>query len=88
MAIKAAYSHKMEHKTGSILSGALANFTILEDNPVTCDPLKIRDVAAWGIVYEGRVLPITQAPDSEALKTRIDQGDEDLARIRAIKPAL
>jgi hypothetical protein len=40
--------------------GKLANFTILSDNPVTCDPLKIKDISVWGAVLEGRVLPGSQ----------------------------
>ena len=36
----------------------IANFTILADNPVTIDPKKIKDIAVWGTVQEGRVLPV------------------------------
>jgi hypothetical protein len=43
---------------GSIVSGKLANLTILEDNPVTCDPSKIKDIKVWGMVHEGRKLPV------------------------------
>jgi len=54
----AAYSLQMEKDVGSIVPGKLANFTILADNPVTIDPLKIKDIAVWGTVQEGRVLPV------------------------------
>lgn len=56
--INAAYSLKTEDQMGSISPGKLANFTVLEDNPVTCDPMKIRDIRVWGTVVEGRVQPV------------------------------
>ena len=56
--LNAAYSLQLENEVGSIESGKLANFTILSDNPVTCDASKIRDIEVWGTVQEGRVLPI------------------------------
>ncbi len=59
--LDAAYSLQMEKEVGSIVPGKLANFTILADNPVTIDPLKIRDIAVWGTVQEGRVLPVKRA---------------------------
>jgi hypothetical protein len=58
----AAYSLRLEKDVGSIVSGKLANFTILGDNPVTCDPMKIKDIAVWGTVQEGRVLPVRPSP--------------------------
>jgi predicted amidohydrolase YtcJ len=56
--LDAAYSLQMEKDVGSIEPGKLANFTILADNPVTIDPMKIKDIAVWGTVQEGRVLPV------------------------------
>jgi hypothetical protein len=56
--IEAAYSLQMEKEVGSIAPGKLANFTILADNPVTVDPMRIKDIAVWGTVHEGRVLPV------------------------------
>ncbi|MBL8581473.1 MAG: amidohydrolase family protein [Rhizobiaceae bacterium] len=56
--LDAAYSLQMEKDVGSIAPGKLANFTILSDNPVTVDPMKIKDILVWGTVQEGRVLPI------------------------------
>ncbi|HEX9073307.1 MAG TPA: amidohydrolase [Pseudolabrys sp.] len=59
--LDAAYSLQLEKDVGSIVSGKLANFTILTDNPVTIDPMKIKDIVVWGTVQEGRVLPVKQA---------------------------
>jgi predicted amidohydrolase YtcJ len=56
--LDAAYSLQMENEVGSIVRGKLANFTILGDNPLTCDPEKIKDIPIWGTVHEGRVLPV------------------------------
>jgi len=56
--INAAYSLKMENEIGSITPGKLANFTILGDNPITCEPLKIKDIPVIGTVSEGRVFTI------------------------------
>jgi hypothetical protein len=36
----------------------LANFTVLEDNPLTVPADKIKDIAVWGTVHEGRVMPV------------------------------
>lgn len=59
--LDAAYSLQMEKDVGSIVPGKLANFTILADNPVTIDPMKIKDIGVWGTVQEGRVLPVKRA---------------------------
>lgn len=56
--IEAAYSLQLEKEVGSIVPGKLANFTILADNPITIDPMKIKDILVWGTVHEGRVLPV------------------------------
>jgi predicted amidohydrolase YtcJ len=67
----AAYSLQLEKEIGSIVPGKLANFTILGDNPVTCDPMKIKDIAVWGTVQEGRVLPVHSAP-AAASRSAVD----------------
>jgi predicted amidohydrolase YtcJ len=56
--IEAAYSLKMEDQIGSIESGKLANFTILSDNPITCDSIKIKDIKVWGTVVGGKKQPV------------------------------
>lgn len=69
--LDAAFSLKMEHEIGSIEPGKLANFTVLDGNPVTCDPLAITDISVWGTVHEGRVLPVessTAATTSASLQ--------------------
>lgn len=57
----AAHSLRMENDMGSIVPGKLANFSILEDNPLTVDAAKIKDIAVWGTVFEGKVLPVARS---------------------------
>jgi predicted amidohydrolase YtcJ len=64
--LDAAYSLQMEKDVGSIVPGKLANFTILADNPLSVEPMKIRDIRVWGTVHEGRVLPIKQPAQARA----------------------
>lgn len=55
--IEAAYSLKLEDEIGTISPGKRANLTVLSENPLTADPLRIRDISVLGTVMEGRVLP-------------------------------
>ncbi|MEM9283478.1 MAG: amidohydrolase [Verrucomicrobiota bacterium] len=64
---EAAYSLRLEHEMGTIESGKLANFTILDGNPVTCDPIAIKDIAVWGTVHEGNLMPV---PEEVAMAAR------------------
>ncbi|MCP4403262.1 MAG: amidohydrolase family protein, partial [bacterium] len=57
--IDAAYSLRLEDEMGSIEAGKMANFTVLEDNPLTIAAKHIKDIKVWGTVHEGRVLPVT-----------------------------
>jgi predicted amidohydrolase YtcJ len=56
--IDAAYSWRMEQEMGSIAPGKLANFTVLDEDPLAVDPMKLKDIPIWGTVFEGRVYPI------------------------------
>lgn len=84
--LNAAYSLRLEHERGSIEPGKLANFTILKDNPLTVDPMRIKDIAVWGTVMEGRV---QQVGDQIFDETLLDTGqtDVDFAQ-RALNHAL
>ena len=80
MTIEAAYSIRLENEVGSIVPGKLANFTILADNPVTIDPMKIKDIKVWGTVQEGRVLPVA-GPAPSAASSGSDRGDAGRAAV-------
>jgi hypothetical protein len=55
--LEAAYSLKLEDEVGSIAPGKRANLTILDDNPLTVDAMRIKDIKVRGTVMEGRKLP-------------------------------
>jgi predicted amidohydrolase YtcJ len=52
--VDAAYHLGMETKIGSIEAGKFADFTVLEQDPYTVDPMKIKDIPIWGTVLAGR----------------------------------
>jgi predicted amidohydrolase YtcJ len=56
--LDAAYSLRLEKQVGSIEPEKLANFTVLGENPVTIDPLEIKDIKVWATIHEGRIFPI------------------------------
>ena len=56
--IEAAYSWRKENELGSVAPGKIANFTVLEEDPLAVEPAKLKDVPIWGTVFEGRLFPI------------------------------
>ena len=56
--IDAAYSIQMEKRVGSIEIGKDANLTVLMQSPYEVAPEKLKDVAVWGTMLEGRVQPV------------------------------
>jgi predicted amidohydrolase YtcJ len=56
--IDAAYSWRKEQEMGSIAPGKVANFAVLDEDPLTVDPIKLKDIPIWGTVFEGKVYPI------------------------------
>lgn len=80
--IEAAYSLGLESEIGSIEPGKRANFTVLSENPITCDAMKIKDIAVLGTVHEGRVFPVQRrerndvshfVPDTRGLSLQDDR---------------
>lgn len=53
--INAAYVLRKEKEIGSITPGKLADFTILEEDPLSIKPEKLKDITIWGTVFEGKV---------------------------------
>jgi len=49
----AAWQLKLDHDMGSIESGKLADFAVLEEDPLEIDPVKLKDIAVWGTVLGG-----------------------------------
>jgi len=63
--IEAAYSWQKENELGSICPGKIANFTVLDQDPFSVEPMKLNDIPIWGTVFEGRIFPIpAKAPKS------------------------
>jgi predicted amidohydrolase YtcJ len=58
--IEAAYSWRKENELGSIAPGKIANFTVLEQDPLAIDPMKLKDIPIWGTVFEGKKYEIVQ----------------------------
>lgn len=53
--ITAARTLNLENEIGSIKAGKTANFTILAENPLKINPLKIKDIQVIGTVFNGIV---------------------------------
>ena len=51
--VDAARALNLEHELGTLEPGKVANFTILEENPLTVDAMRIRDIGVKGVVYRG-----------------------------------
>jgi hypothetical protein len=54
----AAYAIRLEKEIGSITPGKKAGFVVLEQDPLTIDARKLKDIKVWGTVFEGRVMPV------------------------------
>ena len=56
--IEAAYSWGQEQNLGSIKTGKIANFTILEQDPYKVELKNLKDIPIYGTVFEGKLFPI------------------------------
>ncbi|KAA1250088.1 amidohydrolase [Mycobacterium simiae] len=54
--INAAHQYYEEHSKGSITIGKLADLVILDNNPVTVDPMQIKDIKVVETIKEGRTI--------------------------------
>ena len=50
-----AYTLKLDSEVGSIETGKWADFAVLEDDPLTVDPVNLKDIEIWGTVLAGTV---------------------------------
>ncbi len=51
--IGGAHQLKLDHDLGSIEAGKLADFAVLDDDPLDVDPRTIKDIGVWGTVLGG-----------------------------------
>ena len=56
--INAARVLGLDHEIGSIRAGKKADFTVLQENPLEIDPLKIKDIEIKATVFDGKVFNI------------------------------
>ncbi len=56
--INAAHVIGRADDIGSIRAGKKADFTILGADPLTCDPIELKDIPLLGTVFEGKVFPL------------------------------
>ncbi len=56
----AARQLRMEDQIGSIEVGKRADFTVLDDDPLSVHPMSIRDIGIWGTVLGGVLHPSTR----------------------------
>ena len=64
--IEAAYSWQREHELGSIEPGKIANFTVVDNDPLAVDPLTLDDIVVLGTFFEGRWFPVAGAGEGAA----------------------
>lgn len=51
--INAAYQMHLDDEIGSLEAGKKADFAVLEEDPLTVDPLAIKEIGVWGTVLVG-----------------------------------
>ena len=54
----AAYTLRMDHEIGSIEPGKLADFCVLDEDPLEVDIDALKDISVHATVLGGRVLPV------------------------------
>ncbi|MBT5753794.1 MAG: amidohydrolase family protein, partial [Acidimicrobiaceae bacterium] len=59
--LDAAYQLKLDHEMGSIEAGKLADFAVLEADPLEVDPVTLKDIEVWGTVLGGVLQPAGSA---------------------------
>ena len=52
--VDAAYQLRLDGELGSIEAGKRADFTVLAEDPLVADPMRLRDIKVWGTVLGGR----------------------------------
>lgn len=62
--INAAQSWRLEHELGSIEPGKIANFTVVDRNPLDTDPSALDDIQVHGTFFEGRWFAVDGARSS------------------------
>jgi hypothetical protein len=56
--LDAAFALRKEDEIGSIEVGKFADLTVLEDDPYSLPPEKLKDISVWGTMFEGDLYPL------------------------------
>jgi predicted amidohydrolase YtcJ len=70
----------MEDIVGSIEAGKMADFTVLEENPLAVKPERIKDIKIWGVVFAGKKLPDSEIRPMTAVQVNPPQAAFDLIK--------
>jgi predicted amidohydrolase YtcJ len=76
--LDAAYSIQLEKEVGSIEVGKNANLTILEQSPYSVAPEKLKEIAVWGTMLEGRIQPAPPVDRTVSRRESARTPEEDL----------
>jgi predicted amidohydrolase YtcJ len=66
--VDAAYTLGVEDKVGSIEAGKFADFTVLDNDPLTVPAAKIKDVAVYATVLGGKVTTVSETKEPRPLE--------------------
>lgn len=50
----------MDDEIGSIEAGKRADFAVLEQDPLTVDPMDLKEIPVWGTVMGGKKFPAAE----------------------------
>ena len=71
----------MEDIVGSIEAGKMADFTVLEENPLAVKREHIKDIKIWGVVFAGKKLPESDIRPMAAVQVNPPQTAFDLNKV-------
>jgi predicted amidohydrolase YtcJ len=69
--IDAARTLRLETTIGSIAPGKMATFTILDEDPLTVEVDRIKDIGIWGTVFEGKKHPVGAVDPAKKASLRL-----------------
>ncbi len=82
--IDAAYSIQLDKRVGSIEVGKDANLTVLEKSPYEVSPDKLKDIAVWGTMLEGRLQPVKESKSQSRTSNPNWLREAQLAEVRRL----
>jgi cytosine/adenosine deaminase-related metal-dependent hydrolase len=77
----------LEHEIGSIKPGKKADLTVLSDDPLGVDPLKIRDIRVIATMFAGRRVVAGAQPAAPGATTDLQRSQHSLSNDAPNSPA-